>query len=125
MEELETRAKEIDRIRTSNIRNVSTINQRNRQDNVKRAEDAFKAETAERKKAKADPFTRTRGKPTLVTKSKDPEIDAQIKQRYLDAYKPISTEDVAAEFSIKQGKDGQKTVEDKVSYAIYTLKSPL
>ena len=68
LEELEERATELDRKRTSNINSISYINQRNRQRNIIAAEQAFKVEVAEMKVAKADPFTRRQCRPTLVTK---------------------------------------------------------
>ncbi|XP_074661868.1 RNA polymerase-associated protein RTF1 homolog [Tubulanus polymorphus] len=68
LDELEERAKELDRRRTSNINSISFINQRNRQRNIVEAEDAFKREIAEMKNAKADPFTRRHTRPTMVTK---------------------------------------------------------
>lgn len=83
---------------------------------MKRAEDALKQEKAEQKYAKADPFTRTKGRPTvLVTKSKNPEIKAQIKQRYMNAFKPISTEDIAG--SLKNSNTNPtKSSGDKVMF---------
>ncbi len=47
---------------------LSYINQRNRERNIREAEEAFKVEVAEMKVAKADPFTRRACRPTLVTK---------------------------------------------------------
>lgn len=68
LEQLEERATELDRRRTSNINSISYINQRNRLRNIIDAENACKAEVAEAKNAKADPFTRRACRPTLVTK---------------------------------------------------------
>ncbi|KAK7505509.1 hypothetical protein BaRGS_00003254 [Batillaria attramentaria] len=67
LEELEERATELDRRRTSNINSISYINQRNRVRNMVDAENAFKVEVAEMKSAVADPFTRRHCRPTLVT----------------------------------------------------------
>lgn len=67
LEQLEERAAELDRIRTNNISSISDINQRNRQRNLQDAAEAAKREAAERKLAKADPFTRRQSRSTLVT----------------------------------------------------------
>lgn len=68
LEELEERATELDKRRTSNISSVSYINQRNRQRNTVEAEEAMRQEMAEQRSAKADPFTRSQCRPTIVTK---------------------------------------------------------
>ncbi|XP_069117470.1 RNA polymerase-associated protein RTF1 homolog [Argopecten irradians] len=81
LEQLEERATELDRRRSSNISSISYINQRNRLRNMIDAEEAFKVEVAAMKTATADPFTRRQCRPTIVTKSKDTsgEIDSKLK----------------------------------------------
>jgi RNA polymerase-associated protein RTF1 len=74
LEDLEERAQELDRRRTSNINSISYINQRNRDRNLVDAEDALKAEVAEMRNATADPFTRRPSRPTLVTRTRESEI---------------------------------------------------
>jgi len=72
--ELEERAEELDRKRTSSIATISLINDRNRKNNIIRAEKAIKSE-AMRLKMEGhidDPFTRRKTQPTLsMPKSKD------------------------------------------------------
>ena len=55
-------------IEESKCSHFSYINQRNRERNIREAEEAFKVEAAEMKVAKADPFTRRACRPQLVTK---------------------------------------------------------
>uniref|UniRef100_A0A0B7AN46 Plus3 domain-containing protein n=1 Tax=Arion vulgaris TaxID=1028688 RepID=A0A0B7AN46_9EUPU len=74
LEDLEERAQELDRRRTSNINSISYINQRNRDRNMVDAEHALKAEVAEMRNATADPFTRRHCRPTLVTRTREAEI---------------------------------------------------
>ncbi|XP_025104366.1 RNA polymerase-associated protein RTF1 homolog [Pomacea canaliculata] len=83
LEELEERATELDRRRTSNINSISYINQRNRIRNLIDAENALRAEVADMKAAVADPFTRRHCRPTLVTRSRESEefkIQKQVPQ---------------------------------------------
>lgn len=72
--ELEERAEELDRKRTSSIATISLINDRNRKNNILRAEKDIKSE-AMRLKLEGhfdDPFTRRKTAPTLsMPKSKD------------------------------------------------------
>ncbi|XP_033734331.1 RNA polymerase-associated protein RTF1 homolog isoform X2 [Pecten maximus] len=81
LEQLEERATELDRRRSSNISSISYINQRNRLRNMIDAEEAFKVEVAAMKTATADPFTRRQCRPTIVTKSRDApsEVDVKLK----------------------------------------------
>lgn len=118
LEELEERATELDRRRTSNINSISYINQRNRLRNLQEAEQAFKKEVEEMKTAKADPFTRRQCRPTIVTKSQNPDVDAEMKVRYAEKYK-METEtsdfdkvgaEKAAEKAIAEAAKKAKTV---------------
>ncbi|XP_046351211.1 RNA polymerase-associated protein RTF1 homolog isoform X2 [Haliotis rufescens] len=77
LEELEERAVELDRRRSSNINSISYINQRNRTRNIVESEKAAKAEVEASKHAIADPFTRRHSRPTLVTK-RDTAGDAKL-----------------------------------------------
>jgi RNA polymerase-associated protein RTF1 len=69
--ELEEKAEQLDKQRSKGLSAISYINERNRQRNVSRAEEALKAELAVDKMKDDDPFTRRRCKPTLVTLTKD------------------------------------------------------
>lgn len=87
LEELEERANELDRRRTNNISSISYINQRNRLRNQILAEEASKKEFLEMKNAVADPFTRRSCRPTLVTKARDPEMEAKAQERLAEKRK--------------------------------------
>lgn len=76
LNQLEERANELDRMRTSTISSISYINNRNRKKNVEEAEKAILAELKATKGQKADdPFTRRHTKPSMVIKSKKPESE--------------------------------------------------
>ncbi|XP_067129941.1 RNA polymerase-associated protein RTF1 homolog [Centruroides vittatus] len=82
LEQLEERAKELDKLRTSSISAISYINERNRLKNILDSEKAILQEAKENKaKAVDDPFTRRRCAPTLVTKSREAQINAEILQK--------------------------------------------
>lgn len=67
--ELDERAQELDKVRTSTISSISYINQRNRQRNVEEAEKAILEELKLNKGRKIeDPFTRRTTKPRIVSK---------------------------------------------------------
>ncbi|XP_049819559.1 RNA polymerase-associated protein Rtf1 isoform X2 [Aethina tumida] len=72
LSELEERASELDKLRTSTISSISYINDRNRKKNVEEAEKAIMAEVrANKGKKVADPFTRRSTKPTMHFKASD------------------------------------------------------
>eukprot|EP00096_Caligus_rogercresseyi_P006787 TRINITY_DN2363_c0_g1_i1.p1 TRINITY_DN2363_c0_g1~~TRINITY_DN2363_c0_g1_i1.p1 ORF type:complete len:727 (-),score=351.01 TRINITY_DN2363_c0_g1_i1:190-2370(-) len=76
--ELEERAEELDKKRTSTISTVSLINDRNRKDNVRKAEEAINNEIRLKKihgGEAPNPFRRHKCNPRMVTKNKD-EVDA-------------------------------------------------
>ena len=73
----------------------SYINQRNRERNLKEAEEAVIEEVAAMKNASADPFTRRRCRPTLVTKTTDDEVRQKIKDRVEKIYKMELPTDVS------------------------------
>ncbi|XP_019849879.1 PREDICTED: RNA polymerase-associated protein RTF1 homolog [Amphimedon queenslandica] len=74
LEELEERAEELDKQRTRGLSAISYINERNRQRNVARAEEALKEEMANIKDKEEDPFTRRKCMPRLVTFGKEAGI---------------------------------------------------
>ncbi|KAK3093788.1 hypothetical protein FSP39_020238 [Pinctada imbricata] len=104
LEELESRATELDRKRTNNISSISYINQRNRLRNQIEAEEAFKKEVAEMKNAKADPFTRRSCRPTLVTKARDPVMEAQAQARLEEKHR-LQAEAAAARARRDEGRE--------------------
>ncbi|XP_064403704.1 RNA polymerase-associated protein RTF1 homolog [Halichondria panicea] len=67
IEENEERAEELDKQRNKGLSAISYINERNRQRNVTRSEQALKEEMAAADKDVNDPFTRRKCQPTLVT----------------------------------------------------------
>lgn len=71
IQELEERANELDKKRTSSISLISYINNRNRRKNVEEAEKAILEEARQNKGQKfQDPFTRRSTKPTMTFKAK-------------------------------------------------------
>ncbi|XP_071534867.1 RNA polymerase-associated protein RTF1 homolog isoform X2 [Panulirus ornatus] len=73
--DLDEKASSLDKRRTQTIAAISYINERNRKNNVEKAEKAILAELEAKKGLKADdPFTRRSTRPTMVTKTKEPEI---------------------------------------------------
>jgi len=73
--EMEERANALDRKRTENISIMAEINRRNRQNTQKNIESALIREAQEQRNKAADPFTRLRCAPTLVTKT--PQISSR------------------------------------------------
>ncbi|XP_034948817.1 RNA polymerase-associated protein Rtf1 [Chelonus insularis] len=72
LSELEERASELDKIRTSTISSISYINDRNRKKNVEEAEKAIMEELRANKGKKVDdPFTRRSTKPRMVYKPEE------------------------------------------------------
>ncbi|KAK8720927.1 hypothetical protein OTU49_013017 [Cherax quadricarinatus] len=73
--DLDEKANSLDKRRTQTIAAISYINERNRKNNVEKAEKAILAEIEAKKGLKVeDPFTRRSTRPTMVTKTKEPEI---------------------------------------------------
>ncbi|KAL1124290.1 hypothetical protein AAG570_002058, partial [Ranatra chinensis] len=75
--ELEERANELDKLRTSTISSISYINDRNRKRNVEEAEKAILEELRATKGKKADdPFTRRSTKPRMVFIAEEEETNS-------------------------------------------------
>ncbi|KAK3597427.1 hypothetical protein CHS0354_040165 [Potamilus streckersoni] len=100
LDELEERARELDRRRTSNINSISYINQRNRMRNQIEAEEAFKVEVAAMKNAVADPFTRRQCRPTIVTKSREANMDPEVFKKLEEERKKRQQEQVEKAVSL-------------------------
>lgn len=76
IEELDERANELDKRRSSTISSISYINDRNRKRNVEEAEKAIMEEVRASKGMRSDdPFTRRCTKPTMMFKARDPTAD--------------------------------------------------
>lgn len=88
LEQLEERAIELDKLRTSTISAISYINERNRQKNILDSEKALLEEARENKERADDPFTRRRCAPMIVTKPRDaPTVDAEILKKLAEEQK--------------------------------------
>lgn len=75
--DLDEKANSLDKRRTQTIAAISYINERNRKNNVEKAEKAIMAEIEAKKGAKIDdPFTRRSTRPTMVTRTKEPDIQS-------------------------------------------------
>ena len=87
LNDLEERAEELDKKRTSTISSVALINDRNRKANVSKAEEAIRLEMAQAKidGFKANPFIRRKCNPRMVTKVAGPsEVLAEAASKLLD-----------------------------------------
>ncbi|XP_054282187.1 RNA polymerase-associated protein RTF1 homolog [Macrosteles quadrilineatus] len=95
LHDLEERAVELDKMRTSTISSISYINDRNRKRNVEEAEKAIMEEVKANKGKKIDdPFTRRSTKPTMVFKAPDsnpppPPPDVASKENIESPAKPV------------------------------------
>ncbi|XP_063883020.1 RNA polymerase-associated protein RTF1 homolog isoform X4 [Scylla paramamosain] len=75
--DLDEKANSLDKRRTQTIAAISYINERNRKNNVEKAEKAILAEIEAKKGTKIDdPFTRRSTRPTMVTRTKEPDIQS-------------------------------------------------
>ncbi|XP_069806583.1 RNA polymerase-associated protein RTF1 homolog [Dendropsophus ebraccatus] len=108
LNELEERAEALDRQRTKNISAISYINQRNREWNIVESEKALVAESKSMTQQQMDPFTRRQCKPTMVSNSRDPAVQAaiiaQLNAKYGSTGNPEAAKDKAANPS--KDKDG-------------------
>lgn len=78
IEELDERANELDKRRSSTISSISYINDRNRKRNVLEAEKAIMEEVRASKGVRTeDPFTRRCTKPTMMFKQREPQPELQ------------------------------------------------
>ncbi|XP_007938694.1 RNA polymerase-associated protein RTF1 homolog [Orycteropus afer afer] len=105
LNELEERAEALDRQRTKNISAISYINQRNREWNIVESEKALVAESHNMKNQQMDPFTRRQCKPTIVSNSRDPAVQAAILAQLNAKYGSGVLPDAPKEISKGQGKD--------------------
>ncbi|KAM4662416.1 RNA polymerase-associated protein RTF1 homolog [Discoglossus pictus] len=105
MNELEERAEALDRQRTKNISAISYINQRNREWNIVESEKALVAESQSMKQQQMDPFTRRQCKPTMVSNSRDPAVQAAIMAQLNAKYGSDGNADSSKDKGPNQGKD--------------------
>ncbi|KAM5235736.1 RNA polymerase-associated protein RTF1 homolog [Ctenodactylus gundi] len=105
LNELEERAEALDRQRTKNISAISYINQRNREWNIVESEKALVAESHNMKNQQMDPFTRRQCKPTIVSNSRDPAVQAAILAQLNAKYGSGVLPDAPKEMNKGQGKD--------------------
>ncbi|XP_041430300.1 RNA polymerase-associated protein RTF1 homolog isoform X1 [Xenopus laevis] len=105
MNELEERAEALDRQRTKNISAISYINQRNREWNIVESEKALVAESQSMKQQQMDPFTRRQCKPTMVSNSRDPAVQAAIIAQLNAKYGSGASTDASKDNGTAQSKD--------------------
>lgn len=105
LNELEERAEALDRQRTKNISAISYINQRNREWNIVESEKALVAESHSMKNQQMDPFTRRQCKPTIVSNSRDPAVQAAILAQLNAKYGSGVLPDAPKDINKGQGKD--------------------
>nr|CAD7438659.1 unnamed protein product [Timema bartmani] len=95
LHELEERAEELDKMRTSTISSISYINDRNRKKNVEEAEKAIMEEVRLNKGKKIDdPFTRRSTKPSMHFKRSDLEGVIEIPISELGLVEPLVSDDL-------------------------------
>ncbi|XP_044128761.1 LOW QUALITY PROTEIN: RNA polymerase-associated protein RTF1 homolog [Bufo gargarizans] len=105
LNELEERAEALDRQRTKNISAISYINQRNREWNIVESEKALVAESQSMKQQQMDPFTRRQCKPTMVSNSRDPAVQAAIIAQLNAKYGSTGNLETAKDIATNQSKD--------------------
>uniref|UniRef100_A0A6I8STD8 RNA polymerase-associated protein RTF1 homolog n=1 Tax=Xenopus tropicalis TaxID=8364 RepID=A0A6I8STD8_XENTR len=105
LNELEERAEALDRQRTKNISAISYINQRNREWNIVESEKALVAESQSMKQQQMDPFTRRQCKPTMVSNSRDPAVQAAIIAQLNAKYGSGASNDASKDTGSAQSKD--------------------
>merc|ERR1711874_158081 len=93
--ELEDKANSLDKRRSATISSISYINERNRKNNVDKAERAILAEIAARKgEVEDDPFTRIKTRPTMnFNKNKEQEVNSSQALLQLEAQKKKMEDD--------------------------------
>lgn len=79
LEELEARAASLDKQRQANIAGITYINERIKSSNLQK-EEALKKEWKELRESKADPFTRRRCLPVIVSSSEDGDQKERLMQ---------------------------------------------
>lgn len=114
--EMEERASELDRKRSENISVMAQINRRNRENTQKNIEMILARDAQEsRNSTAADPFTRRRCAPTLVTKGtqlkKDEDLIRELHERR------------AAELAAKKQADDQRFVNEKTQSTLTPILS--
>lgn len=105
LNELEERAEALDRQRTKNISAISYINQRNRSWNIKESEKALVEESKSMKHQQMDPFTRRQCKPTMVSNSRDPGVQAAIRASINAKYGFGGVQEASKDKGLGPGKD--------------------
>ncbi|XP_040188056.1 RNA polymerase-associated protein RTF1 homolog [Rana temporaria] len=105
LNELEERAEALDRQRTKNISAISYINQRNREWNIVESEKALVAESQSMKQQQMDPFTRRQCKPTMVSNSRDPAVQAAVRAQLNAKYGTAGFLDSTKDKAMNQNKD--------------------
>merc|ERR1711874_126815 len=113
LEMLEERAEELDRKRTSGIGSIALINNRNRKDNIKKAELAIGLEIEQRKRdgITHDPFTRRQTKPKLHGKKEELKVTSEMLFQLATKGTIESQEDI--EKKKAEEEEEKKKAEDK------------
>ncbi|XP_030766136.1 RNA polymerase-associated protein Rtf1 [Sitophilus oryzae] len=125
LSQLEERASELDKMRTSTISSISYINDRNRKRNVEEAEKAIIAEVRANKGKKVDdPFTRRSTKPRMNFKSGEKEALAAAEKK---AQEEMLLSEAPKEVEQKKQveKQAQVTQEDLFSAHDFDIKIDL
>ncbi|XP_054739055.1 RNA polymerase-associated protein Rtf1 [Anastrepha obliqua] len=113
IDELESRASELDKKRSSSISLISYINDRNRKRNVEDAEKAILEEARANRGLKiSDPFTRRITQPRMGFKSADKKEELSVHQ---------SPAPPAVKRKVEESATTSKPTEPKADYSLYAL----
>ncbi|CAH1105776.1 unnamed protein product [Psylliodes chrysocephalus] len=127
LSDLEERASELDKLRTSTISSISYINDRNRKKNVEEAEKAIMAEVRANKGKKIeDPFTRRSTKPRMNFKSGEKEAREQLEaEMAIKSGVVKKPENLPVQESKKAAQPTQVTQDDLFSAHDFDIKIDL
>lgn len=125
LDQLEERARELDKQRTSTISAISYINERNRLKNIVEIERAILEEAKLNKEKADDPFTRRKCAPSLVTKTRVvPEVKAPAPDG--DVETPAAGVPLVADVALAKKADiQQRSEEDMFSAHDFDIKIDL
>uniref|UniRef100_A0A131Z4J6 RNA polymerase-associated protein RTF1 n=1 Tax=Rhipicephalus appendiculatus TaxID=34631 RepID=A0A131Z4J6_RHIAP len=125
LEQLEERARELDKQRTSTISAISYINERNRMKNIVEIERAILEEAKLNKEKADDPFTRRKCAPSLVTKRGPAEAKAAAPAPIKKPEQPVVSPAAVEPTRKQQDQQPHRNEEDMFSAHDFDIKIDL
>uniref|UniRef100_A0A224Z892 RNA polymerase-associated protein RTF1 n=1 Tax=Rhipicephalus zambeziensis TaxID=60191 RepID=A0A224Z892_9ACAR len=125
LEQLEERARELDKQRTSTISAISYINERNRMKNIVEIERAILEEAKLNKEKADDPFTRRKCAPSLVTKKGPAEAKAAAPAPVKKPEQPVVSPAAVEPTRKQQDQQPHRNEEDMFSAHDFDIKIDL